>query len=230
MNRLKAALTVSVASLLTACFGSNSQPAVGTGFLSDYSKLTPVEVPSGSQVWRWRSDDFDPDRYNALQIIPVVFEPIPQSTDQISREVLEKIRVRVNKTVHAQASRAGIPITDRPGPGVLVLQPAITSVNAKLQEMSITEAIPIRLVLSGAELALGLRDQDVTFLFEYKLVDTASGEAMVTGVRHANTQPLSSEREPLREEHAKAMLNTLALDLEQHFTTLHTHLKQGSAD
>ncbi|MBE9399381.1 DUF3313 domain-containing protein [Pontibacterium sp. N1Y112] len=220
MRVFRLATTLMVTSLLAACGGVTTKPTQATGFLENYEQLSPVEVVSETQVWRWRSPEFRPANYHALKLMPVVFAPQPTPNDQVSLKVLNEIRHKINSTLSQQASASGIPISASSGAGVLTLRPAITSVNLSLQDMKITEAIPIRLVLSGAELALGLRDKDVTFLFEYELVDSTTGQIMMSGVRHANTQPLENDSEKLKQEHAKEMLENLSKDLNQNFSAL----------
>ena len=220
MRVFRLATTLMVTSLLTACGGAATKPTQTTGFLANYDQLNPASVTSETQVWRWRSPEFKPANYHSLNLLPVVFAPQPTPNDQISLNVLNEIRHKINNALSQQAVASGIPITASAGTGVLTLRPAITSVNVSLQDMKITEAIPIRLILSGAELALGLRDKDVTFLFEYELVDSVTGQVMVSGVRHANTQPLGSDSDTLKQEHAKEMLEKLSKDLDQNFSVL----------
>lgn len=220
MRVIKLATTLMVTSVLAACGGAATKPTQTTGFLANYDQLNPASVASETQVWRWRSPDFKPANYHSLNVLPVVFAPQLTPNDQVSLNVLNKIRHTINNTLSQQAAASGIPISTSAGAGVLTLRSAITSVNLSLQDMKITEAIPIRLVLSGAELALGLRDKDVTFLFEYELIDSTTGQVMVSGVRHANTQPLKSDSEKLKPEHAKEMLENLSKDLNQNFSLL----------
>lgn len=220
MRVLRLATTLVATSLLTACGGATTKPTQATGFLANYDQLSPASASSETQVWRWRAPDFKPANYHSLRLLPVVFTPQPTPNDQVSLNVLNEIRHKVNNTLNQQAAASGIPISVSAGAGVLTLRPAITSVNLSLQDMKITEAIPIRLVLSGAELALGLRDKDVTFLFEYELVDSTTGQVMMSGVRHANTQSLENDSEKLKQEHAKEMLENLSKDLNQNFSAL----------
>ncbi|MCO4758764.1 MAG: DUF3313 domain-containing protein [Oceanospirillaceae bacterium] len=226
MRVIKLATTLMVTSLLAACGGAANKPTQTTGFLANYDQLNPASVTSETQVWRWRSPDFKPANYHSLNVLPVVFTPQPTPNDQVSLNVLNEIRHTINNTLSQQAAASGIPISTSAGAGVLTLRPAITSVNLSLQDMKITEAIPIRLVLSGAELALGLRDKDVTFLFEYELIDSTTGQVMVSGVRHANTEPLESDSDTLKQEHAKEMLEKLSKDLDQNFKALGRTLSQ----
>lgn len=191
MRGIRLAIALLVMSLLTACAGGATKPTQTTGFLTNYDQLTPVSVSSETQVWRWRSPEFKPANYHSLKLMPVVFAPQPTPNDQVSLKVLNEIRHKIDNALSQQAAASGMPISVSAGPGVLTLRPAITSVNLSQQDMKITEAIPIRLVLSGAELALGLRDKDVTFLFD----DSTTGQVMMSGVRHANTQPLENDSE-----------------------------------
>ena len=229
MRGIQLAIALLVMSLLTACAGGATKPTQTTGFLTNYDQLTPVSVSSETQVWRWRSPDFNAANYHSVKLMPVVFAPQPIPNDQISLEVLNEIRNKVDSTFKQQIAITGVPVSVSSGVGVLTIRTAITSVSLSLQNMKITEAIPIRLVLSGAELALGLRDKDVTFLFEYELIDSATGQVMVSGVRHANTQPLESDSDQLKPEHAKEMLENLSKDLNQNFIALENALCEKSS-
>ena len=220
MSVFKLAAILMVTSMLAACGGATTKPTQITGFLATYDQLSPASVSSETQVWRWRSPEFTPANYHSLKLLPVVFSPQPTPNDQVSLKVLNEIRHEIDNALGRQAVASGMTVSASPGAGVLILRPAITSVNLSLQDMKITEAIPIRLVLSGAELALGLRDKDVTFLFEYELVDSTTGQVMMSGVRHANTQPLENDSEKLKQEHATEMLENLSKDLNQNFSAL----------
>ena len=66
---------------------------------------------------------------------------------------------------------------------MLVLRPAITSLSIKLEDFKVREMIPVRLVISSAELAMGWRNKDVTFLLESELLDGNTGQTMAMAVR-----------------------------------------------
>lgn len=225
---LRTLCVASICAVVTACSGTSVKEERQSGFIPNYTQLEAVELPSETQAWRWVAPEFNPRDYRAVRVLPVVYKPQPEAGDQISAEVLAQIRDEINAVLAAQVDAAEVPLRSENGAGVLTLRPVISSVSLSLQKMKINEVIPIRLLLSGAELALGKRDQDVTFLFEYQLVDSLTGELMVSGVRHANTQPLSDDKEQLQVQHAKVMLDKLKQDLAQNFGVLKQELEEGS--
>lgn len=225
MRMIKVTTVLLFAALAVGC--TDTKPQQGSALNTDTYPMTRIDVASRAQVWRWRADHFQPSDYRALKIEPLTITPAPKFDDQVSRDVVENIRQEIARSLKDEAQRAGVPLTRVSGEGVLTLRPEIVSVNVSLQEMKLKEAIPMRLLFSGAELALGLRDQDVTFLFEYTLIDSETGEVLLKGVRHANTAPLKSDTEQLTSEHAAEMLRVLAKDISSEFRSLQTLLNQS---
>ncbi|WP_263081034.1 DUF3313 domain-containing protein [Endozoicomonas sp. Mp262] len=191
-----------------------------SGFLKNYSRLEKVETPSESDVWRWISPDIKSRHYKAVYFEPLIFFPQPHTQDQVSREALETIRQAMEAKVLDVANHLGLPRARQKGAGVLVIKPAITSLSVKLQDLQIREIIPVRLVISGAELAMGWRDKDVTFLLESELQDGQTGQTMAMSVRKIKTLPLQDDKQKLSIEHARSEINQLGKDLKIDFANL----------
>jgi len=105
------------------------------------------------------------------------------------------------------------------------LRSAMTSAEVKLKEFSPAELIPIRLLFSGAELALGERKREFVLLFEYELLDAHSGKALIRGLQYAPGIPLSSEKDRVDREKTEWVLRQMVKYLERNFSNLAKQLK-----
>ncbi len=213
-------LIVCIFLALTGCTSRYYKAEEYSGFLKSYAKLEKVETPSGSNVWRWVSPDIKKQQYKAVYFEPLSFYPKPRARDQVSREALENIRQAMEAKVLNVADYLGLPRAKEKGPDVLVLRPAITSLSIKLEDFKVREMIPVRLVISSAELAMGWRNKDVTFLLESELLDGNTGQTMAMAVRKIKTLPLKDSTQKLSLEHAQSEINQLGDDLKTDFTSL----------
>ena len=146
---------------LVGCGGSPK--AAHSGFLDDYSKLKPAERWDGA--YHWESPKYQDYRRFMVDPIVVHFAPnakgtgidptrLKQLTDGATQKLMETIAKR-NKLV------------DEPGPGVVRVQAAITSIKT---------TTPVANIHPGTRLSgIGLGGAS----FEAKGVDSVTGELLV---------------------------------------------------
>lgn len=212
---------ITILLLMSAC-ATSPQPKTSTktGFLSDYSKLQTMDLESEAHVWRWVNPKLADKAYKDLVIAPIKFYPAPLSSDQVSQQSLEELRTRLTSVLMKTAQDQQLPMNNQANSGSLVLRPAITSVAASNKALSVRELIPIRLVFSGAELALGKRDKDLTVLLEYELIDHDNKQVMAQGVRADEGMPLANDKTQVTMKHFEPVITDLITDLEKSLSQL----------
>lgn len=214
-------LTVCTIGLLSACASTPElRPRLTAGFLSDYSQLQPFETVSDAEVWRWVSADLKQGKYSSLKIEPLVFFPKPTTGDQVSIDALEELRTSLEATARKSAMKHKLPLVEKAQQDTLILKTALTSVELSYKKLSIKELIPIRLVFSGAELAMGKRDKELAVMLEYELLDGGTGKAVMRGVRKDAGLPVVNSKARMNIENAKPVLQDLVLDLDREFQKL----------
>lgn len=191
-----------------------------SGFLSDYSMLEAHKTDSGAQAWRWISPAMARRSFSQLQVDPLIFYPAPVTTDLVSMEALNDLARQLTATVRQSASAQQIPIADQPDSRTLTLRAALTTVELKDKKFQLRELVPIHLIWSAAELAMGKRDKNVTVILEYEFVDASSGETLARGVRQDAGIPVVNNQTPLTIANAKPVLQDLVKDLNGEFGRL----------
>jgi len=114
----------------------------------------------------------------------------------------------------------GIPTTDKSADKVLRMQAAITAIKFSKKDFSYAELVPIHLLISTAELAVGGRDINVTVYLEYKLLDSVGNEVMVRVVRKGDADILSNGDEKLTIKNVQALLKNWEIDLRKNLFSL----------
>ncbi|MGF1642531.1 MAG: DUF3313 domain-containing protein [Thiotrichales bacterium] len=210
-----------IVALLTACAGTPPLKTTQTsGFLSNYDAMTAVDTASAAHAWRWISPEISQQRYQNLQIKPIEFFPAPTTTDQVSIDALTQLTQSLNGTVQQSATANGVPLANAAGPRTLVLRSALTSVQLTNKSLKLHELLPVALVLSGAELALGKRDKDVTVLLEYEFIDASTGKTVISGVREDRGLRVANNTAQMTMKNAEPVLKDLVKDIDPEFKRL----------
>lgn len=211
---LKTTTLIFALAALAGCASTGPfQTKDSTGFLADYSQLTPIERPSGTEEWRWSNPSMPEEAFSKLTLKPIQFYPEPKTQDQVSLLALNTAREMIDNGLINLATSRNLLLYADAQPGGVTLESAITTVETQLEDMKIRELIPKRMVISGAQLALGYRDQEVTVLLEYRIIDNDSGKVIIRGVRKGKPRPLDDDKEQLSREHLQQMVEQLITDL-----------------
>jgi len=119
-----------------------------SGFLSDYSKLTPA--PDNPNSKRWINKDFDFKPYDKILLAPVEVWVSPASEYKgASPDTLKRMTDNFTDAFK-KALQPGYTLVDKPGPGVLNIRLAITGVNLVKPGMNPTDVMPVVFVLKTA--------------------------------------------------------------------------------
>lgn len=212
--------TVCLASLLLhGCASKYVEPDQYSGFLKDYSKLKEDKSPSGAAVMRWIKPGIDVSQFSSVYVEPSQYYPKPQPTEKIPQQTLTGITQYYDQALKTQFSKA-LPLATSPGPGVLVVRPAITGVSAKTKGLRPYEVIPIALVAAGISTATGIRDQDTSVATEAAFIDGRSNEVVAEVVRKGAGTDLENSSQVMQAKDARAVLDGWARDMVNAFQAL----------
>ncbi len=154
-----------------------------SGFLRDYTRLEAGKDSKGVPIRNWVSAKFTPANYNALLLDPIVFYPEPQPSEKVSAVELQRMLAYVNE-VYRQAVSKRLNLVDRPGPGVVRLRIALTSVAANEEGLKPYQLIPLAfLATMASRAAKGGAPQRALIIVEAEATDSTTGELLASRVR-----------------------------------------------
>lgn len=208
---LSCLLAASLAIALPGCTSTKPSSKQFSGFLSDYSKLEERKTPSGQTALAWISPDLRQGKYTAIMIDPVGFYPRPPVDSQVPVSTM----LKVSEYLTAKARQSVSPhlrVTDKPGPGVLRWDAAITGVSTPMEGMKAYEIIPIAAIFAGASAAAGTRDRNTVVYLEARLVDSQTGRIMAKSVRKGLGTELENSKTQMTLDNVKPVLDMWASD------------------
>ncbi|EKT4466687.1 DUF3313 domain-containing protein [Pseudomonas putida] len=214
------ATTVCLSSLLlSGCASKYVESDQYSGFLKDYSILKEEKSPTGAPVMRWIKPGVNANDYTSVYIEPSQLYPRPQPTEKIPQTTLQGITQYYDQALKTQFSKV-LPLATSPGPGVLVVRPAITAVSASTKGLRPYEVIPIALVAAGISTATGIRDQDTSVATEAAFIDGTSNELVAEVVRKGAGAELENSSQVMQAKDARAVLDAWAQDMVRSFQAL----------
>lgn len=220
MNLKSFATTVCLSSLLlSGCASKYVESDQYSGFLKDYSILKEEKSPSGAPVMRWIKPGVDVNAYRSVYIEPSQLYPRPQPTEKVPQSTLQGITQYYDQTLKSHFSKV-LPLATSPGPGVLVVRPAITAVSASTKSLRPYEVIPIALIAAGISTATGIRDQDTSIATEAAFIDGSNNQVVAEVVRKGAGTELENSSQVMQAKDAKAVLDGWAQDMVKSFQAL----------
>ncbi|WP_175650341.1 DUF3313 domain-containing protein [Pseudomonas sp. Marseille-P9899] len=205
--------------LLTGCSSGLTQPTEYSGFLKDYSTLKEARSPSGAPVMRWIDPQLKVGAYRSVYIEPSQLYPKPQATAQIPQSTLNGITTYYDQALKRELGKS-LPLASAPGPGVIVVRPAITAVSSKTEGLKPYEVIPIALVAAAVSTASGIRDQETDIGTEAQFIDGGTQKVVAQVVRKGTGKPLENDSQVLKPDDVKAVIDGWAADLHQSYLNL----------
>ena len=214
-----AALLSSAILGLGGCASSQVDPSQYSGFLKDYSRLTPAQSATGAPVMRWIDPDVKLSAYRQVYIEPSQFYPKPQPSAVISAQALQSITRYFDTALQRELGKS-LRIASGPGPDTLVVRPAITAVSTSTEALKPYEVVPIALVAAAVNTAAGGRDQSVEIATEAAFLDADTQKVLAQVVRKGSGTPLENDTTQLTLEAVKPVLDGWATDLRLSYETL----------
>jgi hypothetical protein len=210
MNRTTRWITI--AALGVAVLGCASEPKPQSqawpplkvpGFLGDYSMLKPEKDANGEEVMRYVNPKLAPGGpYRQLLIDAAQFYPAAQPSEYVDAKTFNDVRNYVDVQMRNKLG-AKVPLASQPGPGVVRVRTAITSVDTQSAEFKVYEVLPVSMVYSlirgrGKEGLLGI---------EVEMLDSQTGERLGAAVRHGTSDRFRGRDEKLTLEQLKPVLD-----------------------
>ncbi|HTP95139.1 MAG TPA: DUF3313 domain-containing protein [Burkholderiales bacterium] len=144
-------MVVLVSVLASGTAGAQDKPAPAqqnSGFLSDYSKLTPA--PDNPNSRRWIDKDFDFKPYSKIMFDPVEIWVSPTSEYKgVSPATLKRMGDDFTRAFKS-ALHPGYELVNQPGPGVLRIRLAMTGVNLGKPPMKPYQVLPVFAIARAA--------------------------------------------------------------------------------
>lgn len=217
--------TLCIATLgVVGCSSKTVAPDEYSGFLKDYSQLKETKAPSGAEVMRWMDPKLDINKFSSVYVEPSQLYPKPQPTAKISQQTLNGITNYYDQALKRELSKS-LPLATGPGPGVIVVRPAITAVSSKTEGLHVYEVIPIALVAAAVSTATGIRDQDTTLATEAVFMDGASNHVVAQVVRKGAGKTLENDSQAMKADDFKAVIDGWAADMHQTYLKLKAESK-----
>ncbi len=204
---------------LSGCASKYVEPEQYSGFLKDYSVLKEEKSPSGAEVKRWIQPGVDVSHFSSVYVEPSQLYPKPQATEKIPQSALKGITDYYDQTLK-NAFAKELPLATGPGPGVLVVRPAITAVSAETKGLRPYEVIPIALLAAGISTATGIRDQDTTLATEAAFLDGSDNKVVAEVVRKGAGADLENADQVLEAKDFKKVLDVWAQDIVKSYAQL----------
>lgn len=209
---------------LSGCASTITPTDQYSGFLKDYSRLKEDKSSSGVAVMRWIDPSVKVSKYSSVYIEPSQLYPKPQPTAQIPLKTLQGITQYYDQALKRELGKS-LPIAAGPGPGVLVVRPAITAVSSKTESFKPYEIVPIALVAAAVNTAAGGRDQDTSIATEVAFLDADSNQVVAQVVRTGAGEDLENKQSTMTVDDAKAVLDGWASDIHGSFDKLKSDTK-----
>lgn len=212
--------TLCIATLsVVGCSSKTVAPDEYSGFLKDYSQLKEAKSPSGAEVMRWMAPKLDVNKFTSVYIEPSQLYPKPQATAKVPQQTLNGITSYYDQALKRELGKS-LPLATGPGPGVIVVRPAITAVSSKTKGLQVYEVIPIALVAAAVSTATGIRDQETTLATEAVFMDGGTNKVVAQVVRKGTGKPLENSSQVMQANDVKAVIDGWASDLHQSFLKL----------
>jgi len=204
---------------LAGCSSSTVQPDEYSGFLKDYSQLRENKSPSGATVMRWIDPNLKTARYTSVYIAPSQLYPKPAPPARIPHSTLQGITQYYDQALKRELGKS-LPLATGPGPGVIVVRPAITAVSSKTEGLKAYEVIPVALVAAAVSTASGIRDQQTDIATEAQFLDGGNNKVLAQVVRKGSGKPLENDSQVMKADDVKTVLDGWASDLHQSYLKL----------
>ena len=212
--------TLCIASIgVVGCASKVQQPDEYSGFLKDYSRLKEAKSPSGAEVMRWIDPKLNVNKYTSVYIEPSQLYPAPKPTEKIPQSTLYGITSYYDQALKRELSKS-LPLASAPGPGVIVLRPAITAVSSETESLAPYEYIPVALVAAAVSTASGIRDQETQLATEAVFIDGQNQQVVAQVVRKGIGKPLANSSQAMKPDDVKKVIDGWASDLHQSYLKL----------
>ncbi|MBK8674913.1 MAG: DUF3313 domain-containing protein [Cellvibrionales bacterium] len=192
-----------------------------SGWLVDYTDMKENKTASGGTSLLWVSPDLKKGKYTAIMIDPIGLYPRPPLLAKVSKgrmlEALTYIKTRATNQIGST-----LKIVDKPGPGVLRLDAAITGVKTSAEKNSRNDAknIPVAMIFADMSPAASQPEQSLVVYLEARLRDSQTNKILVKSIRAGTGSAAGKDK--VLVDHMKPVLNSWVQDAD---TFIREHVK-----
>lgn len=171
-----------------------------SGYLENYEKLTRFD---DDRAMRWVSGNLK--GYKKVYVEPVELFPNYSATDDADKEIGANIAAYLNNGFREGLRRRGM-LADEPGPGVLVVQPAITGIISEMKDLKPRQfVLPVAVARTLIKTATDRLDYIVALYLEIQLRDGGTGKLQGEILRKGIHK--QSDNDEVTKEDVKAVLD-----------------------
>ena len=192
-----------------------------SGWLVDYSDMKENKTASGGTSLLWVSPDLKKGKYTAIMIDPIGLYPRPPLLAKVSKgrmlEALTYIKTRATNQIGST-----LKIVDKPGPGVLRLDAAITGVKTTAEKDKRNDAknTPVSMIFVDMSPTAAQPEQSMVVFLEARLRDSQTNKILVKSVRAGTGSAAGKDK--VLVDHMKPVLNSWVQDAD---TFIREHVK-----
>ncbi len=168
-------------------------------------------MPSGGTSLLWVNPELKKGKYTAIMIDPIGLYPRPPLLAKVSKgRMLEALTYIHTRAVNQLGST--LKIVDKPGPGVLRLDAAITGVKTTAEKDKLHDAknIPVAMIFADMSPATAQPEQSLVVFLEARLRDSQTNKTLVKAVRAGTGSPAGKDKVTV--EQMKPVLNSWVQD------------------
>ena len=177
-----------------------------SGWLVDYTDMKENKTASGGTSLLWVSPDLKKGKYTAIMIDPIGLYPRPPLLAKVSKgrmlEALTYIKTRATNQIGST-----LKIVDKPGPGVLRLDAAITGVKTSAEKNSRNDAknIPVAMIFADMSPAASQPEQQ-----RHRLAQQHNGNRCAQKRRRRKIRPGARRPQAAQGQDKKHQAHTIA--------------------
>lgn len=156
-----------------------------SGYLVNYKDMKPSKTATGGTRLGWVSPELKKGQYTAIMIDPVGFYPKPPLYSKVSKGRMLEATQYLVKQAKQEIGRE-LKIVDKPGPGVLRWDAAITGVKpadpAAAPQNSEGSNLPVAGIFTDVSPAVTIDPAMIVYL-ESRLIDTQTQKVVAKSLR-----------------------------------------------
>lgn len=193
---------------------STSKQAEGqqfSGYLVRYNDMKPVRTPTGGTSLRWVNPDLEKGQYHSIIIDPIGFYPKPPLLAKVSKgKMLEAVQYLAEQA--KKEIGKDLKIVDKPGPGVLRWDAAITGVKGRSEDDASTKHLPASMIFTDAMPTAVPNEHGFVVYLESRLTDSQSKKLIAKSVRAGVGSKAADPNVRVSVDEIKPVLNNWVTD------------------
>lgn len=189
----------------------SKEPQQFSGYLVRYDDMEETRTPTGGASLRWISPDLKKGKYHSIIIDPVGFYPKPPLLAKVSKgkmlEAVQYLAEQAKKEIGRE-----LKVVDKPGPGVLRWDAAITGVKGRSEDEAVCKNLPASMIFTDAMPTAVPSEHGFVVYLESRLTDSQSKKLIAKSVRAGVGSKVADPKARVTVEEIKPVLNGWVID------------------